>query len=86
MKNTSNQLSKRLRYLRYINNYNQTKVIEKTSLSITKYRRFEKGISYPNQPELRELAKLYRVSTDYLIGADETKHNQEHLNLSDKYL
>lgn len=81
----SNQLSKRLRYLRYINNYTQAKVIEKTNISITKYRRFEQGISCPNKPELRELAKLFRVSTDYLIGTDE-KYTQVHLNLSDKYL
>ena len=52
--------------------YTQLEVKKKTGINNKSLSNWEKGVSYPSLPDLVVLAKLYDVSTDYLLGNDDT--------------
>ena len=64
-------LSNRLFELRESNNYTQMDVAAKLGVSYQSYQAYERGIAVPTLQNFIKLAKLYDVSTDYLIGREE---------------
>ena len=58
----------RLRDLRVDNDLTQEEVAKKFFLQTTQYRRYETGESEIPTHIIKELAILYGVSADYLIG------------------
>ena len=61
----------RLRALRKCNNLSQEAVAKHLSISRTAYNKYENGVIKPVR-KLGELAALYNVSTDYLLGLEES--------------
>lgn len=91
-----NLTAQRLRALRKREGLSQTEVARILGITRTAYNKYESGASAPSR-KLRELAQLYHVSTDYILGeedalaeklreADErtSSHLRKYLNLSDE--
>lgn len=63
--------AKRLKELRLENNYSQNKVATHLGIRQQSYVRYENGTGEPSLEMLVALARLYNVSTDYLLGLTE---------------
>lgn len=63
-----------IKQLREKNDYTQTTLAKKLGLSRSAINAWEMGVSIPSTSYLVELAKLFSVSTDYILGLD-TKEN-----------
>ena len=64
---------KRIRDLREDADLTQAQVAEVLGTSQTMYARYERGASEMPIRHLIALSKLYRVSTDYILGLESTK-------------
>ena len=64
---------KRIRDLREDADLTQAQVAEILGTSQTMYARYERGASEMPIRHLIVLSKLYRVSTDYILGLESTK-------------
>ena len=64
---------KRIRDLREDADLTQAQVAEILGTSQTMYARYERGASEMPIRHLIALSKLYRVSTDYILGLEYTK-------------
>ena len=60
----------RLKQLREKHNLSQSQVAKRLGITIAAISSYENNISHPSVNVLAELALLYRVSTDYLLGLD----------------
>lgn len=58
----------RVRDLREDNDLTQENIAKKLDLHLTQYRRYETGESEIPTHIIKELARFYNVSSDYLIG------------------
>lgn len=63
-----NVFAKRLKELRSENNYTQNFIASKLGIRQQSYARYESGVGEPNLDTLVSIAKLFNVSTDYLLG------------------
>lgn len=63
-------LSERLRQLRYKSGFSQSKVAIRLGVAQSVISCYESGEKEPSIKNLRELARLYRCSADYLLGLD----------------
>ena len=63
-----NVFAQRLKELRTENNYTQTEIATKLGIRQQSYVRYENGSGEPSLGTLIAIAKLYNVSTDYLLG------------------
>ena len=63
-----NAFAKRLKELRSENNYTQNFIASKLGIRQQSYARYESGVGEPNLDTLVTIAKLFNVSTDYLLG------------------
>ena len=85
-------LSKRLKELREEKGYTQQEIASKIGLTKGAYGCYERGISVPDAQTLLELAEIFDVTTDYLLGRvdnkkpleDISKKQMEALKLSEK--
>ncbi len=66
------ELDKKLYALRKTNGFSQEQLAEKLGVSRQAVSKWEAGTSVPELSKLRELAKLYHVSLDTLLGLAET--------------
>lgn len=67
----------RVRDLREDNDLTQENLAKKLDLHLTQYRRYETGESEIPTHIIKELASLYNVSADYLLGlTDNPKPNK----------
>ncbi len=64
---------KRIEDLRVDHDYTQKEVASRLKLSREVYRRYEKGLRTIPVDCLIELAKLYGVSVDYILGLSNSK-------------
>lgn len=64
---------KRIEDLRVDHDYTQKEVAARLNLSREVYRRYEKGLRTIPVDCLIELAKLYEVSVDYILGLSNVK-------------
>lgn len=65
-----NGLPEKLKYLRKENGISQRKVAEKLDVSPSIISSYETGERTPSVENLLQLSSLYRCSTDYLLGKD----------------
>ncbi len=63
--------SVRLRELRKEEQLSQRQVAEKLNIRQQSYAQYENDISEPSLSMLVQIAKLFDVTTDYLVGMDE---------------
>lgn len=68
MEMQAQQLAERLKSSRESCGLTQEQVAEKLSISIGTLSGYERGYRKPNPEMIAELAKLYNVQTDYLLG------------------
>jgi len=61
-------ISERIRLLREKSNMSQTELARKLNITRSSVNAWELEISVPSTQYLIQLAKLFRVSTDYLLG------------------
>ena len=61
-------LEERLKELRKENGFKQEDIAFRLGISTSAYGYYEQGKTIPNAIAIEELADLYNVSTDYLLG------------------
>jgi len=64
-------IPERIKELREKNNYTQASLAKKLNVTRSSVNAWEMGISVPSTTLIVELAKLFQVSTDYLLGLSE---------------
>ncbi|AUH36444.1 MULTISPECIES: helix-turn-helix domain-containing protein [Lactobacillaceae] len=68
---TQNNFIRRLINLRDSRNWSKTEVARKLGLSsMQRYANYEYGTNEPDLNMLKQIAELYDVTTDYLLGED----------------
>lgn len=67
-------LPERLRELREQYNYTQGEVADQINITKAALSNYERGERTPSVYVLMDLAGLYRVSLDYLVGRTSSKH------------
>lgn len=65
------KVSERIKNLREKNGMTQSELAKKLSVTRSGVNAWEMGISVPAVSNLVELAKLFNVSTDYIIGIEQ---------------
>lgn len=75
-------LPKRLRELRKENKYTQEEMAKKLGITTSAYGFYEQGKTVPDASKVLELARMFDVTTDYLLGAVDNKKPLE--DISDK--
>lgn len=58
----------RIKQLRLSNNMTQTELAKKLNITRSSVNAWEMGISTPSTAYIVELAQLFHISTDYLLG------------------
>lgn len=53
--------------------YSQSELARKLSVTRSSVNAWESGLSAPTAAFIVDLAKLFRVSTDYILGLDDTR-------------
>lgn len=66
-------LPKRLRELRKENKYTQEEMVKKLGVTTSAYGFYEQGRIVPDTLKILELANMFNVTTDYLLGLSEDK-------------
>lgn len=61
-------LDKRIKSLRETNKWTQTQLAKKLNITRASVNAWEMGISNPSTEYIVELAKIFDVSADYLLG------------------
>lgn len=61
-------IADKIKELREANNLTQTELAKKLNITRSSVNAWEMGISVPSTTYLVELANLFKVSTDYLLG------------------
>ncbi len=64
-------LSERLKELREENGLTQKQIAAKLEISSVAYLRYEKSQREPSLSMLAEIANIFNVSTDYLLGVSD---------------
>ena len=67
-----------LRTLRTQNNYTQVQLAQKLGLTKSVISAYETGLRLPSYDVLINITKIFKVSTDYLLGMD----NRQEIDLS----
>ncbi|MEJ8778213.1 helix-turn-helix domain-containing protein [Pseudogracilibacillus sp. ICA-222130] len=77
----NNKLPHRLKNLREEKGYLQKHVADEIGVKNNTLSGYESGSRSPDPEMIVELAKLYDVSTDYLLGKNDNKYTIEHEDL-----
>ncbi len=64
----------RIKELREKSGYSQSALAKKLSVTRSSVNAWEMGISVPTTQYVVEMAKIFCVSTDYLLGVDEKEY------------
>lgn len=62
----------RIRHLREQNSWTQSELAKTLGITRSSVNAWEMGISVPSTQYIVELSTLFKVSTDYLLGAENT--------------
>lgn len=65
-------IADRIKYLREQKGFTQSDLAKKLNITRSSVNAWEMGISVPSTQYIIELANLFSVSTDYLLGVDKT--------------
>ncbi len=71
-------IAEKIKTLRETNNLTQSALAKKLNVTRSSVNAWEMGISVPSTSLIVDIARLFHVSTDYLLGIDSTSS----LNLS----
>lgn len=74
----------RLKELRDEFNFDQKDMGEKLNLSPSAYGYYEQGRNEPSLETLVKIAKIFDVSTDYLLGLSDNRQTPVYYTMSDK--
>ena len=66
-------IGERIEYLRDINNMTQKELANKIDISFSVMRRIESGDRPIRDDEIRDIARVFNVSSDYLLGLSNVK-------------
>lgn len=66
-------MGKKLRTLRTENKLTQKQVADRIGLAISAVSSYESGTRFPSYEALIKLARIFHVSTDYLLGLTEKR-------------
>ena len=69
-------IGKRIQKLRGKQNMLQSELAEKLNVGRTTISNYENGYSSPDLQMVIKMAKLFNVSTDYLLGVSEKQHGE----------
>ena len=75
-------MGEKLKSLRIEKNLTQKQVADRIGLAISAVSSYESGTRYPSYDVLVKLARIFHVSTDYLLGMTD-KRNIDVTGLSD---
>lgn len=78
------ELYKHIEKLRKDNEMTQVDLANRLGISRSAVNAWEMGISKPHINNIIELAKIFYVTTDYLLMVDDAKHFIDITDLSDK--
>lgn len=67
-------LSNRLKELRQNTNYRQEDIAKLLNITTSAYGYYEQGKTIPDANTLSKLAKIYNVTSDYLLGKTDIKN------------
>lgn len=67
-------MGKKLKALRLEKNLTQKQVADRIGLAISAVSSYESSVRYPPYETLIKLARIFHVSTDYLIGMTDTRN------------
>lgn len=67
-------MGEKLKALRLEKNLTQKQVADRIGLAISAVSSYESGMRYPSYEALIKLARIFHVSTDYLIGMTDTRN------------
>lgn len=76
-------MGEKLRFLRIEKNLTQKQVADRIGLAISAVSSYESGSRYPTYDTLIKLARMFHVSTDYLLGITD-KRNIDVTGLDDE--
>ena len=76
-------MGEKLRSLRIEKNLTQKQVADRIGLAISAVSSYESGSRYPTYDTLKKLARMFHVSTDYLLGIAD-KRNIDVTGLNDE--
>ena len=65
-------IAERIKTLRVSNNLTQSALAKKLNVTRSSVNAWEMGISVPSTSLIVDIARLFHVSTDYLLGIDST--------------
>lgn len=65
-------VDERIRTLREQHGYSQTELAKRLGITRSSVNAWEMGISVPSTQYIVELATIFKVSTDYLLGVNST--------------
>lgn len=77
-------LRERLKDLRDELHLDQKEMGKKLNLTPSAYGYYEQGRNEPSLETLAKIAKIFDVSTDYLLGLSHTRENPVYYSVSDK--
>lgn len=77
-------LSKNIKELRIKNKYTQEEFAERLNVSVQTISRWETGVNNPDISILPQLARIFEVSIDYLLGYGKTLSDKEWINMDNK--
>ncbi len=67
-------MGEKLKALRLEKNLTQKQVADRIGLAISAVSSYESGMRYPSYEALIQLARIFHVSTDYLLGMTDTRN------------
>ena len=67
-------MGEKLKSLRIEKNLTQEQVADRIGLAISAVSSYESGTRYPSYDVLVKLARIFHVSTDYLLGITNTRN------------
>ena len=67
-------MGEKLKSLRIEKNLTQKQVADRIGLAISAVSSYESGTRYPSYDALVKLARIFHVSTDYLLGITNTRN------------
>lgn len=83
MEDIKSTVAKNITELRLLNNMTQVELAEKLNYSDKTVSKWERGESTPDIAVLVEIAQLFGVSMDYLVGLESTEHNATRLKIEE---
>ena len=78
----NNMFSERLRFLRETTGLSQIELAKKIGVAASTYRNYENTSREPNYDTLVKIASVLEVSTDFLLGAQQSEAQNDRLMLA----